>query len=487
MKKVKKLFAVLLAAMTVMALSATALAAETFTIRFTDPGFSLFAAGDTPRYSVYQIFAGDLTTDDSGVKTLSNIEWGQNCAQSYTTGDPVSEKVLNALIAVKNSSDKEKLAEITKYVDLTGEAFDTTDGTSALSVAAGYYLIKDNGPVSGSEYSLYVIEVTDNVTITPKTSNTTSEKKIVDNGTKKDSADYDIGDEITFRLSATITEHYDYYETYKLTFHDTLSEGLTLDENPTVTVKVGETVIDASNYTLVTAGLTDGCSFEVQFEDLTTIDSVKAGSEITVEYTATLNEGAVIGGNGNPNTMHVTYSNNPYDDTDTTDTPDDTVKVYTYKVVVNKVDGNNDPLTGAGFTLYKKDANGTYQAVGDEVTGDTMTEFTFSGLSAGDYKLEETTTPEGYNTIAPIEFTISATYGNDGSIATLSATATDNTTQFTADKTAGSLTTNVVNKRGSLLPETGGIGTTIFYVLGGILMAGAVVLLVTRKRMRDAE
>lgn len=490
MKKVKKLFAVLLAAMTVMALSATALAAETFTIRFTDPGFSLFATDDTPRYAVYQIFTGDLTTDDSGVRTLSNIKWGQN-AKDHSEGEAVSEEVLNALKAVNvaGKTDKEKLAVITQYVNLDSNPIKKTNGTGDedLSVKPGYYLIKDNGPVgNGETYNLYVVEVTNNVTITPKTSNTTSEKKIVDNGAETDSADYDIGDEITFRLSATITENYDYYLTYKLTFHDTLSEGLTLGENPTVTVKVDDTAI-TTGYEVVTTGLTDDCSLEVQFEDLTKITSVKAGSEITVEYKATLNKNAVIGSTGNPNTLKVSYSNNPYDDTKTTDTPDNKVTVYTYQVVVNKVDGDNAPLTGAGFTLYKKDADDTYQAVGNEIKGNNMTQFTFSGLGSGDYKLEETTTPKGYNTIPPIEFTISATYNsNDGSIATLSATANDDT-KFTADTTAGSLTTNVVNNRGSLLPETGGIGTTIFYVLGGILMVGAVVLLVTRKRMRDAE
>ena len=493
MKKVKKLFAVLLAAMTVMALSATALAAETFTIRFTDPGFSLFAAGSDDRYAVYQIFTGDLTTDETAnVKTLSNIKWGQN-AKDHSEGEAVSEEVLNALKAVNvaGKTDKEKLAVITQYVNLDSNPIKKTNGTGDedLSVKPGYYLIKDNGPVgNGETYNLYVVEVTNNVTITPKTSNTTSEKNIVDGNDKRDSADYDIGDGITFQLSATITKHYDYYETYKLTFHDTLSAGLTLDAN-SIEVKVDGTKIESNEYTVATDAndKEDTCSFEVQFTDLKKIDSVKAGSTITIEYTATLNENAVIGGAGNPNTLKVSYSNNPYDDADTTDTPGDTVKVYTYKIVVNKVDGDNAPLTGAGFTLYKRDANGTYQAMGDEIKGDTMTTFTFSGLGSGDYQLKETTTPEGYNTIAPIEFTISATYNsNDGSIATLSASTNDDT-KFTAETTAGSLTTNVVNNRGSLLPETGGIGTTIFYVLGGVLMVGAVVLLVTRKRMRDAE
>ena len=491
MKRVKKLFAVLLAAMTVMALSATALAAETFTIRFTDPGFSLFGAGDgTPRYSVYQIFTGDLTTDDSGVKTLSNIKWGQN-AKGHSEGDAVSEDVLNALIAVKSSSDKEKLAEITKYVDLTGDAFDTTNGDD-LSVDAGYYLIKDKGPVGdGETYSLYLVEVTDNVTIKPKSSDTTSEKSIVDNGEEKESADCNIGDEITFRLSATITEHYDYYETYKLTFHDTLSKGLTLDAN-SIEVKVDGTEIESTKYTVATDAddKEDTCSFEVQFTDLRAIDSVKAGSTITVDYKATLNEDAVIGGNGNTNTLKVSYSNNPYNRDDTTDTPDVTVTVYTYQFTVNKVDENETALANATFTLSKNTdgtnpikfvettTNNTYRLAVEGET-DTVTDFTtdstgtftLQGLASGTYYLTETAAPSGYNTLAePVTVNIS----ENGTV-----TVDNDSTEVT--------TVKVVNKAGSTLPETGGIGTTIFYVLGGVLMVGAVVLLVTRKRMRDAE
>lgn len=493
MKRVKKLFAVLLAAMTVMALSATALAAETFTIRFTDPGFSLFGAGDTPRYSVYQIFTGDLSTDETAkVTTLSNIKWGQNCASGYTQGESVSEEVLKALkeVNVPGKTDKEKLAVITQYVNLKSDPIKTANGTSDddTIVAAGYYLIKDNGPVSGNEYSLYVVEVTDNVTIAPKTSNTTSEKKIVDNGMEKDSADYDIGDEITFRLSATITEHYDYYETYKLTFHDTLSKGLTLDAS-SVTVKVDDTAI-TTGYEVVTTDLTDDCSFHVQFKNLKDIDSVKAGSKITVEYTATLNESAVISGTGNPNTLKVSYSNNPYNKEDTTDTPDNKVTVYTYKIVVNKVDENDNTLANAKFTLSKNTdgtnpigfvettTNNTYRlAVKDDT--DTVTEFTtpesgaftLQGLASGTYYLTETAAPSGYNTLAePVTVNIS-----------------ENGTVTVGNDTEGVDAVKVVNKAGSTLPETGGVGTTIFYVLGGILMVGAVVLLVTRKRMRDAE
>lgn len=224
------------------------------------------------------------------------------------------------------------------------------------------------------------------------------------------------------------------------------------------------------------------------------------GEIITIEYTATLNVKAVIGSAGNPNMMHIEYSNNP-NGTGTGKTPDDTNIVFTYKTVVNKVQENPDfdaskeegegnqryiPLEGAGFTLYKKNSSGEYELVGGELKGEGMTTFTFSGLDDGDYRLAETTTPAGYNTIAPIEFTITAEHdvvSDNPALTSLSGAVTSGTATFTSATSDGSLTTDVVNQKGATLPETGGIGTTIFYVLGTILVIGAGLLLVTKKRM----
>jgi len=249
----------------------------------------------------------------------------------------------------------------------------------------------------------------------------------------------------------------------------------------------------------VTEGLTGGCTFEVRFANLKDIASVEAGSIISVEYTSTLNDQAVIGSTGNKNTSHVTYTNNPNDKQagENGETPDDVVIVFTYKTIVNKVTKNPNydpkvegseeyiPLKGAGFTLYKKNASGIYEAVGSELKGEDMTTFTWSGLDDGDYKLVETTTPSGYNTIADIEFTISAGHvdGDIPYLNTLSGNVASGTATFTAVVNDGSLSTDVVNNSGAQLPSTGGIGTTIFYVLGSVLVIGAAVLLVTKKRM----
>ena len=493
MKHMKKLASFLLALVMVFSLATTAFAADT---TITAP------AGSTRTYDVYQIFTGDL----SG-KVLSNVKWGKN--GTGTVGEAVPQETLDALAAVNSLSDTEKLAEISKYVNLNSEKFGTVSDGSPLTAPTGYYLIKDNGPVGdGEAYSLYVVQIVGPTTISPKVGTTTSEKKVDDkndsNTTQdevkwEDSADYDIGDDVPFQLKATIAQDYDNYKVYKLTFHDKESAGLTFKPE-TVVVKIDGTTVDSSKYEVVTTGLTDGDTFEVRFADLKST-AAKAGSVITVEYSSTLTgENVVIGSNGNPNTMHVTYSNNPNDEQggENGKTPDDTVIVFTYKVVANKVTKNPDydpevegseqyiPLKGAGFTLYKKNISDEFVAVGSEVKGDEMTTFEWKGLDDGDYKISETTTPAGYNTIADIEFTITAEHdvlSDNPALTSLSGNATTGELTFTSDTTEGSLSADVINNAGSTLPETGGIGTTIFYVLGSVLLVGAAILLITKKRM----
>ena len=488
MKHTKKLASLLLALVMVFALATTAFAAENTTISAPE--------GSTRTYDVYQIFTGDL---HEGV--LSNIKWGKNGTGTERTA--VDQTTLDALAAVNGKSDTEKLTEIQKYVKLNSEKFGMVSNGNPLTVPTGYYLIKDNGPVNdGEAYSLYVVQVVGPTTISPKVGTTTSDKKVKDtndsaaNSTTdwQDSADYDIGDAVPFKLSATIAQDYaNYTHGYKLTFHDKEDAGLSFNKN-SVKVYVDGTLI-TTGYDVVTEGLTDGCTFEVRFANLKEITSVHAGSVISVEYTSTLNNQAVIGSTGNKNTSHVSYTNNPNDEQtgEGGKTPDDVVIVFTYKTIVNKVTKNPNydptvegseeyiPLKGAGFTLYKKNASGTYEAVGTELKGKDMTTFTWSGLDDGDYKLVETTTPAGYNTIADIEFTITATHDVSSDNPTLISLSGGD--KFTGVISTGVVSANIENQAGAQLPSTGGIGTTIFYVLGSILVLGAAVLLVTKKRM----
>ena len=489
MKHTKKLASLLLALVMVFALATTAFAAKNAAISAPD--------GSTRTYDVYQIFTGDL---HEGV--LSNIKWGKN--GTGTEGTAVDQTALDALAAVNGKSDTEKLTEIQKYVKLDSEKFGTVSNGNSLTVPTGYYLIKDTGPVNdGEAYSLYVVQVVGPTTISPKVGTTTSDKKVDDKNdsnttedatTWQDSADYDIGDAVPFKLSATIAQDYaNYTHDYKLTFHDKEDAGLSFNKD-SVKVYVDGTLI-TTGYEVVTEGLTDGCTFEVCFANLKDIASVKAGSIISVEYTSTLNNQAVIGSTGNKNTSHVTYTNNPNDEQagEGGKTPDDVVIVFTYKTIVNKVTKNPNydpkvegseeyiPLKGAGFTLYKKNASGTYEAVGSELKGEDMTTFTWSGLDDGDYKLVETTTPSGYNTIPDIEFTITATHDVSSDNPTLISLSGGD--KFTGVISTGVVSANIENQSGAQLPSTGGIGTTIFYVLGSVLVIGAAVLLVTKKRM----
>ena len=497
MKHTKKLASLLLALVMVFALATTAFAAEDTTISAPE--------GSNRTYDVYQIFTGDL---HEGV--LSNIKWGKN--GTGTVGKAVDQTILDALAAVNSKSDTEKLAVIQTYVNFYSTAIGTVSDSNPLTVPTGYYLIKDNGPVNdGEAYSLYVVQVVGPTTISPKVGTTTSDKKVKDtndstaNSTTdwQDSADYDIGDAVPFKLSATIAQDYaNYTHDYKLTFHDKEDTGLSFNKD-SVKVYVDGTLI-TTGYEVVTEGLTGGCTFEVRFANLKDIASVHVGSVISVEYTSTLNNQAVIGSTGNKNTSHVTYTNNPNDKQagENGKTPDDVVIVFTYQTIVNKVtknpaydaskdtgktgtdsDGNKEfiSLKGAGFTLHKKNASGAYKAVGSELKGEDMTTFTWSGLDDGDYKLVETTTPSGYNTIPDIEFTITATHDASSDNPTL--ISLNGGDKFTGEISTGVVSANIENQSGAQLPSTGGIGTTIFYVLGSVLVIGAAVLLVTKKRM----
>lgn len=485
MKAMKQLAAMVLSVIMVLALAAPAFAeGSTYTIT---------APSNDHTYEVYQIFTGDL---HEGV--LSNVKWGKN--GTGTEGEAVSAEIITELTGT-TGTDTAKLEVISKYINLENDEFGTVKGGSTLDVPGGYYLIKDvDGALEGEEdaYTLYVVEVVGDVTISPKSDVPTSEKKVQDfNDTEgvtasssnwQDSADWDIGDKVPFQLKGTVADNYDDYKVYQFIFHDKESAGLTFDSS-TVKVYVDGTKI-TTGFEVKTSGFDedDDCTFEVVFEDLKKIESVHAGSVITVEYESELNNNAVIGSEGNPNTMHLEFSNNPNDEQggETGETPDDTVIVFTYKTVINKVDGEEQPLTGAAFKLEKKLANGSYELVKEFTVDETTTSFEFTGLDDGTYKLTETVTPNGYNTIEPIEFTITAEHdivSDNPALTELNGNKVTGEITFTSNTSDGSLSANVVNNSGATLPETGGMGTTLFYIVGGILVLGAGILLITRRRM----
>ena len=392
-----------------------------------------------------------------------------------------------------------------------------------------------------------MLEVVSNVAVTEKASVPSLTKKVKEkNDTTgeesdwQDAADYDIGDTIPYQITGTLPSKFAEFDTYKTyTITDTLSAGLTAPAASGITVKVGEADVTSHFDITITGEATAVQTITIALktgEDLKTWTSpaLTKDSTFVVDYTATLNTSAVIGSEGNPNTAKLEFSNNPNynDDGDTGTTPEDKVIVFTYEIKALKVEPTSDaaidqtaynaltdaekadyvkvgdkwqktkPLAGAGFTLYKKVPAGTtgavngYLQIGDEIKNTTT--FEFKGTDAGEYKLVETTVPAGYNKCADIEFKVTATYDTDSADPKLkSLTVTPETAGFTVTTTetkdtTGSVTEittdgiisgKVLNQSGTVLPSTGGIGTTIFYVVGSILVVAAGVLLITKKRM----
>ena len=298
-----------------------------------------------------------------------------------------------------------------------------------------------------------------------------------------------------------------------------MSAGLTSNVNSAadVAIKVNDTgdALSADYYTVEA----NGNSFTVKIDILKAIadGKMQAGDKLYTYYSGVLNENAKAYDEGSQNNVaHLEYSNNPNNADDKGKTPDSKVYDWTFKMGINKVDKNGNALTGAKFVLSKngslsvadmacsedgvptvttdliglvKESDGVYRVAKD---GDANIVYdidagnpVIKGLDdSTDYYLYETKAPAGYNLLsAPVQFKITAAYTEDGS----TLLEGNPTVKVGTAEPSTTLSTNVVNNSGAELPSTGGIGTTIFYVLGGLLVAGAGIVLVTKKRMGKAE
>lgn len=473
----KKLASLILALVMVLAMTVPAMAEGETTYTLT---LNNAIAGHT--YTAYQIFAGDLSGD-----TLSNIVWGSGVTEA---GKTALGKAAEKAESLKSTEDAEAFAAaVASYLGTAAGSTTIAEGATTGTISgleAGYYLVKTTA-VTGENgvYTYYIMKVVKDTTANIKADAPEVEKSVNDN-------DANIGDTVIFTLTATMPSNIQGYETYKVVFHDTLSAGLKytnyvkvtidgdeIEEKTAATADTGEKV----NY-VVTHN--DG-ELTISFADVLTLGA-KESSKIVVTYTAVVDEDAVIGTAGNPNKVYLEYSNDPnWDgtgDEPTGDTPEDEVKVYTWEIPVFKYTGTSTPLAGAGFTLYKDadcievvylvatetanvykvctltDCTHTHVT---EVVTDSTGKFEIEGLEKGIYYLKETTTPAGYNTCAEVTVVI----GENGAL-----TQNDSTTTEVA----------IENKAGSLLPETGGMGTTLIYAAGALLVAAAAVIMISKRR-----
>ena len=548
MKKFRRIMALLIATVMVMSMSMAAFADDGDPTKTDDVPTSQtiaedsaanaegkytisVASTDTHTYTVYQILTGTLTAGES---KLGNPQWGSDAkgGENNKVDDFITAITANGLTNVQIDD----LVKAQLKDGATGVG--TVNKTTPLDVVPGYYMIVDTTATleDGDAKSLNIVAVFNDIEITPKKGTVESEKHVddqndsdsTDHSELKDSADYDIGDSIPYTLTMKLPADYANYKQYKVVFTDDMSAGLTFNNDAKIYYGATDTTGTAISFTSGgTSAYTNGTVYTYTIANLKAADAtaaqkaLKAGDVIKITYTATLNSSAVIGSAGNPNKYKVDFSSNPNQDAsgtpDTNDTPWDVNIVFTYKTVFNKVDADQNPLTGADFTLYKfvENENGSDTYNGKKGTWTDVTtlgsgtnkpsktkeaytkgegadaktaadaKFTFSGIDAGVYKLVESTTPPTYNTIEDQIFTITATHQLEADNPQLTELTGTDGAEFTMTSSLpdGSLTTDIKNQQGAELPSTGGIGTTMFYIVGAILVMGAGVMLVTRRRM----
>ena len=530
MKTTKKLVSLLLALVMVFAL-AVSVSAATVTNK------------TTHSYDAYQIFSG---TQAAGDPALGDVAWGTGinpeaflnalkADNRFGEGDAnifaSCTSAANVAAVLGGYTDKSDVAQA--FANVAAQHFTAiktaiASDANSVDLPAGYYLLIDTTDVSGGSdaRNTALLQVTNkgDITIEKKYDVPSVDKSVTDSdgddGDNREAADYSIGSDVPFTLTGTLPSNYDDYETYFYQFNDTLSSGLDYNDDAKVYVVNGETKTNVTDsFTIVeaaekanTPNLTITCA---NLKAITGVTITK-DSKIVVEYTAKLTAGAEIGQPGNSNKVTLTYSNDPNHSgsgtPSTGTTPEDTVLVFTYELDVTKVDGQ-DPskkLKDAEFVLMDstktkvaqikngkvvgwdedssitKNADGTYPADYTLKSAETTGLVVIAGLDAGTYYLKETKAPSGYNKLDnEIKIVISATLDKSENNPALTALTISVNDGNSADGNleTGIVATDVQNNQGATLPETGGMGTTLFYIVGGILVLAAVVLFVTKRRM----
>ena len=558
----------------IMAPVTMAFAAEGSTVTFSDTGYD-----KTSTYKGIQIFKATVTTTD-GAKTVSNIKWASddveaavvaaiqekdrsyNSENAQDAADWLSD---NAGTDSKVASDNVLSSIAAKLDGKDGWQTTTADSPSLSGLDAGYWLFltatagkPDGKSTDGFTSPVYaVIDGESTTTVTPKKDVPTVEKKVLDDADAvsddikgsdkwKDVADSQIGQEVNYKLTGTIASNYATFSTYAYKFTDVLSDGLDYVDGSVEVYAVNHDVynkIEGSKYEVACANNTLTVDFKVDGTNkgLKDVADVDANTQIVVFYKAKLNSNAVIGNaandkkGGNPNTVKLEYSNNPYA-AGTGETLEDTVADFAFKLNLNKVDqGTEEGLAGAVFTIQSDDANtnGQYVASKDAAgvvagqlvfvtdvnhlpdyvmfTSGNDGKIAVSGLDAGSYKVTEVKAPDdSYTKANPFTFKITAKYDDatmkvtelkakvsesdkgrtDIAFGTLDGTAGDNKLTGTdgTNAAAGEVTINVGNTKSVGLPLTGLNGVTFTWIAGGaVLVIGVAHLIRSRKQAEESE
>ena len=454
----KKLFSLALTLVMALSLAVPAMAAD----------INVGNAVNGQTYKAYKLF--DVTQS------------GENYSYSLASTETALKTLLEeAGLAFRSSADGSRYyvtdgldstadaANLAAYLNENVGSLGDPDGTAVAAegaanitnLDAGYYF------VTTSVGSLCILNTTGAVDIAEKNEEPTVEKKVVTDDTKVGTNSVEIGDTVDYEIVVTIQPGAENY-----ILHDEMSAGLTLKPE---TIEVAGT--ENTNYELKTSGITDDCDFEISFHQ-DYLDTITTATKITITYSATVNANAQVGTDPNTNEAILNYGEN----NDVTTTPAKT-ETFTYDFAISKVDSESQPLTGAEFSLYAQETggdpialvdngNGNYRVATDEeiATADATTttivvngggKATVSGLAGKTYWLEETKAPDGYNMLE--------------------------NRQKVAFDTNDLEDVTITNLAGDVLPATGGMGTTIFYALGGTLVVAAAVLLITKKRMHNVE
>lgn len=525
----KKVFAAAAAIATVFGLAATTVATAnaadnaTLTVSTTDAKF----AGKT--VNAYKMFSATVSGDGKAVSYTLTDEWKpffKDSTASGLTGNDVTDANVSdkAYDYVSKLTGKDLAAFATKASNWAQTKANniTADATATVSADAsngkytatftglgyGYYVVAVPGATlanAKSQYATLVSVHSTKVDADIKGDLPTVDKKVQVDGTGKDATDAKIGDTLTFTLTSTIPDM-SAYNTYTFNFKDTLSKGLTFGQVKSVKVE-NVTLTENTDYTVTTPTASNNNTLTVAMKDFKTKQQANAGKKITVTYTATLNENAVVGGAGNVNSATIQYSNNPSTN-GTGESEPSKVRVFTYGFTVDKYTGDQytdaaTRLAGAEFTLAHKDgsaisfvqvsagsatANAVYRVATAGETGTTTIttpangKVVFEGLKNGEYTLTETKAPAGYNKLASaIGVKVNGqNNGTDTTNATVTITYNnDNGNDY--NQTASNGVIPVQNKSGAILPGTGGMGTIAFTVIGVLVIALGVAWTLKRK------